>query len=308
MSPSAKRNTAVLESSNKFQNPNLSNVIAPEAPRSTGGAPFNPEGPSDKPEKAKKRIPIGAKLGAAAAGLAIFGGAIFAGVSANNEPAPEAPGTSQNDEAPVEDPLDGNEAEPTAELWYETMNLEPTADDIRIDAATVAPEDVPAAYYNNLSNWFNAGYSTELADTYFDVGGFRENVATPLASQYDDLFIQNMVSSTAELGVNNVVNTIKSAHVENLMMSVMTSFPEEVNEYDKVPYMRAVELVNYTDLVVGEDGSITFTATGNEYDNADENSVGESDRFTGTFNGESFTQTVKLVVEDGAYKVSNITH
>jgi len=308
MSPSAKRNTAVLESSNKFENPRHSNVITSEAPHSYGGAPLDPEDPNEKREKTKKsRFSTRARIGALAAGVTIIGGAVAGGIFAS-QPAPEAPSTSQSDEGTTEEvPVDGNETETNSELWYETMNLEPTAEDIRIDAATVAPEDVPAAYYNNMSTWLNAGYSTDLTDVYFDTADFRGTVALPVAAQYDDLFIENTVSSTPDLAVKNVINTVKFTHGEDLMMSVMTSFPDDINENDKVPYMRGIELVDYTNLVVGEDGSVTFTATANEYDNSDQNSVDEDTRFSGNYEGGTYTQTVKLVVEDGAYKLSSIS-
>jgi len=155
MSPSAKRNTAVLESSNKFQNPNISNVIAPEAPHSAGGTPPSYESPQDAPEKGKnnKGRNLLIKIGAGA--LVALSAGIGIGVAASNggERAPAATETSEpaepapeaTAEAPVEAPNPGELDSFTGEVLEQTLTIE------EMDAITDITEFAQLPYADRLA-------------------------------------------------------------------------------------------------------------------------------------------------------------
>jgi len=124
--------------SEQFKNLNLSNVIAPERPEVSGGSAPVENSPG---KKEKKKFPIGARIAAGAAGVALAAGGIFAlGTSGEGEPAPVA--TSSSEPAP--------EAS-TAPIPQQT------------EAAPISPESEYIVDYTSFENWGAKTFEEKVA-------------------------------------------------------------------------------------------------------------------------------------------------
>ena len=268
----------------------------PEARPTSGGTPPTSE---NAPEKKKKTLRNALILGGA--GIALAG--TIVGIGLSNSASGEKPPVATESSAPVDS---GSEEQPTeSEVWYEALNLEPTANDIIIDASAVSPEELPAVYFNNrLLTWLNSGYSMDFAQGILEDENF-ELQAAEVAAQYDQLFINNLIASEHSSSVDNFLENMQQGHDDNILISAMTSFPD-MNRYDEVPFMSGVELQDYENLTVAEDGSVTFTATVHKFYNIEQNTAAERDNIDATFEEATYTQVLTFVVEDGQYKLADM--
>jgi len=304
MAPSAKRITTVLESSNNFKNDErLRYALTQDRPTTGVVPPIGPE-TTNKPEK--KKISKRNKIIAGIAGTALIVGAGVVGL--NNLTSGEKPAEVPSNSGP-QNPGTGEE-EPSGEtdgLWYETLNVNPTAEDVVLSAENITPEELPEAFLTDtVTTWFNAGYSLEFADSLYegDSTEFKSNVDAHTA-EYDEVIKDTVVSGDLDAKTAAYVDKIEKIHADNIFFASRTSYPE-MSRADIEPYMRGSKLIDYTDLEVAENGTVSFTANFEEYDNADLNSVGEDiSNGTKVEDGTS-SATFEFVLEDGNYKLSRI--
>lgn len=294
MSPSAKGTHHVSENSNQNLGHDTHINSALTMDRVTGTSGNTPETP-DKKKSLKQKLLIG---GAAVAVIAAA--ATGFGINASNSGA--KPPVATESSAPA-NPTE--EAPADSEVWYETLNVTPTAEDIIIDATTVTPEDLPSVYFNDrLTVWLNSGYSPDFAQGIKEDDNFQATAAE-VASQYDKLFTENMIATEHSTDVDQFVANIAQGHSSTIYLSARTSFPEQ-SRLDKVPYMVGERLDSIEEFVVAEDGSVTFIAHATEYNNSDQNGVDEDPKITGDFSEKTLTQRLKFVIEDGKYKLADI--
>lgn len=263
----------------------------------TGGAP-SPEAP--KPKKNRNKI-----VAAAAAVALVAGGAAAVAALNSGEKAPAAPQTSEP--IPPVDTVDPGEVEPPVEQptgpWYETMNVDPSSNEIILSTNDVTPEQLPEAFTNTMTVWLNSGYSADFANTMFESDDFEADV-NERAADYDKLFKKSLIAEDSTGEVNDYFDRTVLAHQNDLYFSSYTSFPDDVAE-DVEPYMRQIEVVSVEDLTVAEDGTVEFTAETQDSDNSDLNRVGEDLSGGTALNTDVQSAHYTFVVEDGTYKLAD---
>lgn len=282
MSPSAKRNTHVLETSSNFKSPNPPLGIE----KKSGLRDFieTPQG---------KAITVGTSL-------LVLGGIAFAGyrVVDSTETLPDRPVAT----APANPGSEKLETKP----WYEQINTQPTANELIVSPTKVTPEQLPSVFVNDLTTkWFNAGYTKEFSQASLN-NGFQEKV-DEIAGSYDAMFIDSILVPDWESNpdLKSYVANMKSLHNHNLLVAGMTSFPN-LDSGDIVPYMRGSRLLSVDQITKNSDGSITEITKEQNYDNADKNRVGEEPKLGVQSDNIPITVSRTYVVIDGEYRLADL--
>jgi len=320
MSPSAKRNTAVLESSNKFQNPNISNVIAPETSRSYGGSPSSPEDPKNKPEQTKKsRFSTRARIGALAAGVSIIGGAVAGGFIANSQPAPEAPGTSQTDNEPVQPPV---EAPVEAPIDTATGPEAPLLTGEALSAAFLIPtglsdEQLADTFIEKIEDWAQYGQSIDTQDTFFTEGtpyivSQAQEAGTTIAGS---LFVSGYENDERLSGiVTNLIDN-NAAVTESWAKTFVQEGDENPFPYVNLePFNQTVDLDNYTVITpADENGQVTLNIEFTQHTDIDNLANPDDPNTISPVEGNGFAKdgtqgswNVTFVNENGSMRVAQM--
>lgn len=293
------------------------NVILDDNRQTSGGTP--PENDKGTTEVARPNNRRRNAIIASVAGLAVAAGAAL-GVNhlVNAEPASDKPVAADGGEPlpvdePVDEPTDGETpvapevVEPTAE------NRVPTVETVAVDESLIAnPEELVNTFISRSGDWFVAGATPENADYVLNPDSpgatmspreYAEQLANEHLAVYTEALLVPDWSSKPALV--QWVERMHENHTDTLEHYILTSMPN-INPQDIAPYERGTALDSIV-AIDDTDYGLAITTVEHDFDNADQNRVGE-DLTSGTQVDESDTgqPTRYFVVVDGKVKLSDI--
>lgn len=188
----------------------------------------------------------------------------------------------------------------------------PTVASLEInDSMLDKPKVLLKTFNERLTEWYNAGSTHENAlaamQSAMHSGETIDDFASKLAARYDKVFMDALVAKGWESNdqMTTWVNNMTRIHRETLSNYILTSFPED-NPLDKQPYRRGSEFTKIDSILDQASGSITVVVTQHDYDNADQNRVGEALTGGEKAAGENDTGTETFIDVDGKVKLSDI--
>lgn len=261
------------------------------------------------PEKFTKKQKLIAIMSGAAFALTI-GGGLFINHVAGEKPPIVATAPANLDQTPqIASTNKMDVTDPTISTPREKNIVEttPTIDNLEIDASLLSnPEALAKTFIDErVTGWFNAGLTPENAQAALSSRHIDDYAATE-AGKYDEMFIEALLVNNWESipSLKEWVNNMKEIHKTTLALGYYTSFPK-INPQDKEPYKRGTECVKFESSTRSTNGTTTIKTIEKDYDNSDNNRVGE--KLTGgeKVAGESGSVTRTFVIENGKIKLSS---
>lgn len=186
-----------------------------------------------------------------------------------------------------------------------------TVKSLEVDASLISdPELLSKTFVDKLlTEWWNAGATPDNANAAYDFGSLPI-YAKKIAAEYDKIFIEAILIEDWESNPRLVdfVNRTTTIHYQVLTAYFATSsLGGYLDPDDKVPYLRGSKCTKVDSFTSPKNGSITIQTTENDYDNADENRIGEglSDGTKVNSNSIAHPTTIYDTV-DGKLKISDI--
>lgn len=212
--------------------------------------------------------------------------------------------------APVAVPSATSAAPTTAPPTPSPTTEAPTVANLEIDASLFSKPEVLAKtfYGDRITAWYNAGGTLENAKA-----GIAQNTmsmpdyATQVAAKYDKTFIDALLVPDWESNPTlvNYVKKVSADHNDTVLKNLVTSSPD-ISPLDHAPYMRGAEFIKLVSSVKNQDGSISLTVTERDFDNADQNRVGDDSGAGRAILGDTGTAVLSFEVVDGKLKLSNM--
>ncbi len=241
--------------------------------------PTSAEGVEDNNRQSKRKK----AMAYTALGAFLAGGLVFTGIRAagsDNEP-PDVEPTATATAEPTAEPDPTETAEPTPEpsviLPGEREPLFDTTEGFSVEKYT-SPEDLARAFDEAaVTEWFNAGATSENNDAWIKSGMTMEDYATMIAEEHDQRYLEAFLPADWESRpeISPWVENMKRIHRDTVELNFITRDTIGANPEDKEPYYRGSELVNIVELSQPSDNEIIMTVDSRDYDNARMNRVGE---------------------------------
>lgn len=214
-------------------------------------------------------------------------------------------------------PVATTSATPSAAPPTATSSPSPTAEaltveNLEIDAALISdPETLAKTFYGERATaWLNAGGTPENAKA----GWAQKTMSMPdyaaqVAAEYDKTFIDALLVPGWESNptVARWVSIRTAAHKDTLFKHFITSLPD-MNPLDLVPYTRGVEVLKLKGSDKNQDGAFDLSVTERDFDNADQNRVGDGNNLSAgdAVAGNTVKSVVTFDIVGGKLKLSSL--
>jgi len=190
-----------------------------------------------------------------------------------------------------------------------TSEILPTVENIEIDASLLSnPEELTRIYVDErTTSWFNAGATIKNAKEAYESRNI-DKYATKIAAEYDLIFEEALLTEDWKSNpeIAEWVTIMEKVHLSTLYFYYLT-YNIENDPLDKVGYARGSKLNEIIQPCINNsDGSVSVTSTENDYDNQEENRVGESLSNNKSVDGNVGTVTRAFINENGKAKLSDI--